>query len=174
METMRVTPAGGDRFAIALRGHEIMVDQPADVGGTDIGPTPTELFVAGLVSCVAVYAGRFLARHGVCAEGLRVDAEWEMGEGRPASCRVRDDPDHRTARPPGEPAARAPCRLARMHGAQLARQVPRGTHRSRCDEDLALFGDHVDRAGRALGGAQSAALAVVEVDREAEPRAELR
>ena len=27
METMRVTPAGGDRFAIALRGHEIMVDQ---------------------------------------------------------------------------------------------------------------------------------------------------
>jgi hypothetical protein len=48
MESMRVTPAGGDRFAIALRGHEIMVDQPADVGGTDIGPTPTELFVAGL------------------------------------------------------------------------------------------------------------------------------
>jgi len=31
METMRVTPAGGDRFAIALRGHEIMVDQPAEV-----------------------------------------------------------------------------------------------------------------------------------------------
>ena len=27
METMRVTPSGGDRFAIALRGHEIMVDQ---------------------------------------------------------------------------------------------------------------------------------------------------
>ena len=109
METMRVTPAGGDRFAIALRGHEIMVDQPADVGGTDIGPTPTELFVAGLVSCVAVYAGRFLARHGVCAEGLRVDAEWEMGEGRPprVGCvTIRITP------PAALPASRLPALLA--------------------------------------------------------------
>ena len=105
METMRVTPAGGDRFAIALRGHEIMVDQPADVGGTDIGPTPTELFVAGLVSCVAVYAGRFLARHGVCAEGLRVDADWEMGEGSPA--RVGCVTIRITA-PPALPASRLP------------------------------------------------------------------
>ena len=109
METMRVTPAGGDRFAIALRGHEIMVDQPADVGGTDIGPTPTELFVAGLVSCVAVYAGRFLARHGVCAEGLRVDAEWEMGEGRPP--RVGCVTIRITA-PPALPASRLPALLA--------------------------------------------------------------
>ena len=109
METMRVTPFGGDRFAIALRGHEIMVDQPAEVGGTDIGPTPTELFVAGLVSCVAVYAGRFLARHGVCAEELRVDAEWEMGEGRPArvGCvTIRITP------PPALPATRLPALLA--------------------------------------------------------------
>jgi len=110
METMRVTPAGGgDRFAIALRGHEIMVDQPADVGGTDIGPTPTELFVAGLVSCVAVYAGRFLARHGVCAEGLRVDADWEMGEGSPA--RVGSVTIRVTA-PPALPASRLPALLA--------------------------------------------------------------
>jgi putative redox protein len=109
METMRVTPAGGDRLAIALRGHEIMVDQPAEVGGTDIGPTPTELFVAGLVSCVATYASHFLARHGVCSEGLRVDADWEMGEGRTprVGCvTIRITP------PPTLPTSRLPALLA--------------------------------------------------------------
>jgi putative redox protein len=40
------------------------------VGGGDVGPTPTELFVAGLASCVAFYARRYLRRHDIDAEGL--------------------------------------------------------------------------------------------------------
>jgi putative redox protein len=109
METMRVTPAGGERLAVAVRGHEIVVDQPAEAGGTDSGPTPTELFVAGLASCVAVYASRFLARHDVCSDGLRVDAAWEMGEGRPprVGCvTISITP------PPTLPASRLPALLA--------------------------------------------------------------
>jgi organic hydroperoxide reductase OsmC/OhrA len=43
----------GDRFAINIRGHQIHVDQPIDAGGEDTAPTPTELFIAGLASCVA-------------------------------------------------------------------------------------------------------------------------
>jgi hypothetical protein len=46
----------GDRFAIDARGHTITVDQPADVGGADTAPTPTELFVASLAGCVGFYA----------------------------------------------------------------------------------------------------------------------
>jgi putative redox protein len=42
-----------DRFSIDIRGHVVNVDQPAYAGGTDTAPTPTELFVAGLASCVA-------------------------------------------------------------------------------------------------------------------------
>jgi len=72
----------GDRFAIEIRGHTITVDQPLADGGTDTAPTPTELFIAGLASCVAFYARRYLARHQLSAEGLRVSADYDIG-GRP-------------------------------------------------------------------------------------------
>ena len=83
-DSMVVRPLGGDRYAVQVRGHELIVDQPADAGGTDIGPTPVELFTASLASCVAHYAGGFLARHDVCREGLRVDMTWQMSTSRPA------------------------------------------------------------------------------------------
>ena len=48
------------------------------------GPTPTELFVASLASCVAFYAGRYLTRHGLSREGLGVSVAYEMATDRPA------------------------------------------------------------------------------------------
>lgn len=61
-----------DRFGVRIRGHEFEVDQP-DSG--DAAPTPTELFVASLASCVAFYAGRLCTRHGVDPTGLGVTCE---------------------------------------------------------------------------------------------------
>lgn len=72
----------GDRFAIDVRGHTLLVDQPTDAGGSDTAPTPTELFMAGLASCVAFYARRYLARHHIDPAGLTVSASYEIG-GRP-------------------------------------------------------------------------------------------
>lgn len=74
---------GGDRFAIDVRGHRLEVDQPCDEGGEDTSPTPTELFVAGLASCVAHYARRYLARHGLPTEGLAVETHFSIAP-RPA------------------------------------------------------------------------------------------
>jgi uncharacterized OsmC-like protein len=84
---LRVTHVAGDRFAIGVRDHVITVDQPLTDGGDDTAPTPTELFVAGLASCVAFYARRYLARHDLPTDGLEVTAAYEMGS-RPA--RVTD------------------------------------------------------------------------------------
>jgi uncharacterized OsmC-like protein len=47
---------GGDRFVLEVRGHQLYVDQPREAGGSDAGPTPTELFVASLAGCVGFYA----------------------------------------------------------------------------------------------------------------------
>jgi putative redox protein len=69
----------GDRFAIDIRGHTITVDQPVEAAGTDTAPTPTELFIAGLASCVAFYARRYLARHDFSAAGLSVSASYDIG-----------------------------------------------------------------------------------------------
>ena len=78
-ETMRVRWRGDDRFDIQVRDHVITVDQPVEVGGADVGPTPTELFLAGLASCVAFYARRYLRRHHIDAEGLEVTTTYRMG-----------------------------------------------------------------------------------------------
>jgi putative redox protein len=74
----------GEAYEVTVRGHRLVVDQPADAGGQDSAPTPTELFVASLASCVAFYAGRFLTRHGYSRDGLAVSAGYEMASDRPA------------------------------------------------------------------------------------------
>lgn len=77
MSTISVVHETGDRFRIRIRDHEIVVDQP---GSGDAGPTPTELFVASLVSCAAFYARRFLARRGVPDGELKVSGDFIWAE----------------------------------------------------------------------------------------------
>jgi putative redox protein len=84
MEAIEARFLHKDRFSVRIRGHVVMVDQPVEDGGDDMGPTPTELFVAGLAGCVGFYAERFLRRHGLTADGLRVACEFDMAEDRPA------------------------------------------------------------------------------------------
>jgi putative redox protein len=79
-----VTHVSGDRFAVQVRGHRLLVDQPVADGGQDAGPTPTELFTASLAACVGFYAERFLRRHGLEADRLRVDCHATMSTDRPA------------------------------------------------------------------------------------------
>lgn len=78
MDPLTVTHSGGDRFAIEVRGHVLTVDQPIDAGGTDEAPTPTELFIASLASCIAYYALRYLVRHDLPTDGLGVEASYSI------------------------------------------------------------------------------------------------
>lgn len=108
-DTVEVTFTGGESYRITARGHEFGVDQPLDAGGNDIDPTPVELFVASLAACVGFYAGRYLARHDVPRDGLRVETEFEMADDRPArvaSVRMR------LTVPPGLTQARTKALLA--------------------------------------------------------------
>ena len=79
-DVIRVDHKNGDRFDIGIRDHLIHVDQPIAAGGTDTAPTPTELFVASLASCVAFYVRRFLARHGLPTDGLSVEVSFSMAD----------------------------------------------------------------------------------------------
>lgn len=84
MEEIDVTYRSGDRYRIAIRGHTLEVDQPVDAGGEDRAPTPTELFIASLASCAAFYAGRYLRRHDLPVDGLRVEAGFTWAKDRPS------------------------------------------------------------------------------------------
>jgi uncharacterized OsmC-like protein len=79
LSTVVVNHRKGNLFEVAVRQHALHTDQPLESGGDDIAPTPTELFVASLASCVAFYARRFLERHDLPYEGLSVLTEWQMG-----------------------------------------------------------------------------------------------
>lgn len=74
----------GESYEAGIRGHRVLVDQPAGAGGGDTAPTPTELFVASLATCVAYYAGRYLTRHGYSRDGLTVSAGYDLATDRPA------------------------------------------------------------------------------------------
>jgi uncharacterized OsmC-like protein len=63
---------GDSQFEVAARGHRLMCDQPAEIGGWDEGMTPPELLLASLSTCAAYYAAQFLKARELCAEGLQV------------------------------------------------------------------------------------------------------
>jgi uncharacterized OsmC-like protein len=89
LHRLDVSHLAGDAYAVHVRGHWLLVDQPpVPTDGGDAGPTATELFAASLASCVAFYAGRYLARHHIDRTGLRVHAEFTLAADRPA--RVAD------------------------------------------------------------------------------------
>jgi OsmC-like protein len=89
-----VTHLSGDRFAVQVRGQ-------------DAGPTPTELFAASLAACVGFYAERFLRRHGLEPDRLRVDCHATMSTDRlPGS---PPSPCGSAACPSCPPTAATPC-----------------------------------------------------------------
>jgi putative redox protein len=99
----------GESYEVATRGHAVLTDQPASQGGDDAGMTPTELLVASLGSCVAFYAGRYLDRHGLKRDKLRVIADFTVATDRPARVnQVR----LRIVLPGGIPAGREAALLA--------------------------------------------------------------
>ena len=107
MEQVQVAerPVGADAHQMDVRylsGESYEVS----VGGLDTAPTPTELFVASLATCVAFYAGRYLTRHGYGRDGLAVSADFDMASDRPA----RVSGVRLTVRAPAElPADRRPA-----------------------------------------------------------------
>ncbi len=86
-DRMEIRFVAGESYQADIRGHQVLVDQPASAGGADSAPTPTELFVASLATCVAYYAGRYLTRHGFSRDGLTVSASYDFATDRPARVR---------------------------------------------------------------------------------------
>jgi putative redox protein len=80
MGTVTCKLTGGACFETQIREHTVIIDGPASVGGGNCGPTPPEMMVAALGSCVGVYALIFCQKHGISAEGLVVTTDWEKAE----------------------------------------------------------------------------------------------
>jgi uncharacterized OsmC-like protein len=55
--------------------HEIVIDEPAARGGTDLGPTPIETMIAALLGCTNVILNRVAEKHYVVVKDLSLQAE---------------------------------------------------------------------------------------------------
>jgi len=56
-------------------GHDLRVDEPADRGGTDTGPRPTQLLGTSLAGCIAITIEMYAGRKGWDVGQIEVDVE---------------------------------------------------------------------------------------------------
>lgn len=81
---------GGVQFEANTRNHQVLCDQPLDVGGADAGMSPPEFLLASLGTCAAYYAAQYLRARSLPADGLqvRVSAEKATGPARLAAFHI--------------------------------------------------------------------------------------
>lgn len=68
----------GVKSNVSIRRHNIVVDETIPLGGTDQGPKPVELLIAGLGSCMTVLASMMAKPHEVDLKGCRAFVEADL------------------------------------------------------------------------------------------------
>lgn len=77
MATITTTYQGDMLFESQLGNHKVQIDVPANMGGSDRGPTPPELFVASLGSCVGAFAATYCRQAGIDTADMTVDVSFD-------------------------------------------------------------------------------------------------
>jgi putative redox protein len=67
----------GYQTAISIRNHTVVADELIQDGGTDVGPTPMEIFIGTLGACVAVTTRAYAERKGWPLEAISVELGME-------------------------------------------------------------------------------------------------
>ncbi len=86
-----VTRIVGDRGMETSVGDSVVAcDLPPTMGGSGRGPTPTDLFIASLGSCVATFVWFYCRRVHLEARGMHVDVHYDQrtAPGRVVGLRV--------------------------------------------------------------------------------------
>lgn len=65
------------RTEVKTERHSIIADEPLDVGGTDLGFKPGELFAASLASCIGITLRMYADRKGWDLEEAMIDVAVE-------------------------------------------------------------------------------------------------
>jgi putative redox protein len=82
---VKVTAQRRKGYAHSLTGgrHVLVVDEPEEKGGTDTGPTPSQLLALSLASCTAITLEMYAARKEWDVGALAVDVDYEHKSGLP-------------------------------------------------------------------------------------------
>jgi putative redox protein len=74
------TRVGTFRQTLRIRDHCLTVDEPADQGGGDAGPSPQELLAASLASCTAITMEMYAQRKGWDVGDVEVSCDYTPAE----------------------------------------------------------------------------------------------
>ena len=79
---MRATATQRTKFThdVSVRKHRMTADEPEDMGGEDMGPSPQELLAASLASCTAITMEMYAKRKGWNVDGLEVEVDYQPAE----------------------------------------------------------------------------------------------
>ncbi len=69
---------GGTATAIRVGGHEFHMDQPAGQGGTDLGPTPVQYFLASLPGCMSLVGRLVAAEMGISIHSMEFTVDGDI------------------------------------------------------------------------------------------------
>jgi putative redox protein len=62
-------------------GHALVIDEPIESGGANLGPSPTRAAAAGLAACTAITCEMYAARKGWELGAVECEVEVEQGRG---------------------------------------------------------------------------------------------
>jgi putative redox protein len=79
---MRATATQKSKFThdVSVRQHRMTADEPEDLGGEDMGPSPQELLAASLASCTAITMEMYAKRKGWNVDGMAVECDYQPAE----------------------------------------------------------------------------------------------
>ncbi len=65
---------------VSMGRHRMTADEPEDMGGEDMGPSPQELLAASLASCTAITMEMYAKRKGWNVDGMAVEVDYQPAE----------------------------------------------------------------------------------------------
>jgi ribosomal protein S12 methylthiotransferase accessory factor len=71
---------GTRRVDARINGFTVVTDQPVDEGGGGKAPTPSEIFLASIATCSALYAQRFCESRDIGIDGLTLSLDADFDE----------------------------------------------------------------------------------------------
>src|SRR6059036_3847570 len=71
---------GSFKQAVKVREHQLMADEPSELGGDDAGPSPQELLAASLASCTAITMEMYAQRKGWDIGDVEVECQYSPAE----------------------------------------------------------------------------------------------
>lgn len=81
----------GTRVSVSAGKHSWYADEPADLGGTDEGPTPYELLLGSLAACTTLTLRLYANHKGIDLRWIK--AEYEFDRVHAKDCEECENPD---------------------------------------------------------------------------------